>query len=226
MHGDRTGGQTTALINNILVIVALEESLMSILFNYVPNILLRRLARSGELAKAAVFGTGDERRRAAPHTTSPGLTGQCVDRLARVAAAGGDHELATRLLDEAEPLVVQISDPGLRAEVLAKLVGEIAARNRERAEELVAQITSTGLRAGVLTRLAEAAAAGGEHERAEVLVAEISDPGLRAGALAWLAEAAASGGEHDRAARLTAATEALTTQLTSSLHTEVSARLA
>ncbi len=157
----------------------------------------------------------------------PAKRAMALTQLARVAAASGDHDRAARLLDEAERLIEQISDPGLRAGILARLTGEIAAGgNRERAEALVAEITSKGLRAGALALLAEVAAAGGEHDWAEALVAEITDPGLRAGALAWLAEAAATGGDHDRAARLTSAAEALTTQVTRSLHAEVSARLA
>ncbi|MGQ0717616.1 MAG: hypothetical protein ACT4NP_09935 [Pseudonocardiales bacterium] len=175
----------------------------------------------------AVLGQPIRTEALAKGLPDPAKRANALTRLARVATAGGDHDRAARLLNEAEPLVAQIADPGLRAGALARLAGEMAAGgNRERAEALVAQITSMGLRAGGLARLAEAAAAGGDHDRAEALVAEISDPGLRAGTLAWLAEAAAAGGERNRAARLTALAEALSTQITRSLHAEVLARLA
>jgi hypothetical protein len=135
-----------------------------------------------------------------------------LTQLAQAAAAGGDHDRATRLTAAAE-VTAQVSDPTLRAEVLARLARVVAAGgDYGKAEALVAQITAPSQRAKGLAWLAGRVAVGGDHERADRLIDEAKSlvaqtpefpSGQRAKALGQLAEAVAVGGDHDRAEELT-----------------------
>jgi hypothetical protein len=110
-----------------------------------------------------------------------------LGQLAEAVAISGDPDRAAWLIDEAEALIAQITDPHSRSKAFGCLVeAVITSGDLDRPEALIAQITDPDSRSDVLGRLA-AAAACCDLNRAEVLIAQISKPGARARALSRVA---------------------------------------
>lgn len=179
---------------------------------YPSTLLVAAVAASGGPNRAEVLAgrITDSNRRA-----------RVLARLAQVVAAGGDHDRAARLADEAETLVGQIT-LDQRAWALTQIVEVMAdggnhdraGRLASHAEALTEWITSLYWRAEALARIAQAVTAGGDHDWAEALTELITKPKLRAEALARIAQAVAVGGEDDRAARLADEAATLARQIT------------
>jgi tetratricopeptide (TPR) repeat protein len=149
-----------------------------------------------------------------------------LDRAARLAAeiealvgllthpfeqAGASQELA-RLTAAAEDLAVQITDVGLRGQVLIRLAEVLArggdhshaARLATEVETLAAQKIDPVVRERAWACLVEALAISGDLERAEAITGRLTDPLQRTGALQALVEATAASGDLDKTQALIA----------------------
>ncbi|MEV0712865.1 ATP-binding protein, partial [Nocardia aurea] len=137
--------------------------------------------------------------RTVTHTSEPR---RHIDLLVEVAAmiASTDPDGAGQLVDRAETLTGQITDPSRRAHVLAGVVDVITAGDPDRAELIANQITVPWQRARAHARVVEVITVS-DPDRAELIANQITVPWQRADALARIAGVVASI-DRERALRL------------------------
>ncbi len=135
--------------------------------------------------------------------------GEALVCLVEAASKANDHERFSALSLRAEKLILRITNPRKRAQLLVILIKSVAAAGEfDRAERLTQQISFREKRAEALTELAGAAAANEETQRFLVLArrAELSirrtSKGWKSILLAELVKAVATAGEFDWADKL------------------------
>ncbi|MFC8845794.1 hypothetical protein [Micromonospora sp. NPDC057141] len=153
----------------------------------------------------------------APYRQAQALTG-----LVEAIAAGGEHEWAQTVANDAERVARSIADPHNQAELLIGLAQAVAtAGEHERARALATDAEHVILSTlqpyyieDPMVGLALVAAAVGEYERAEQYVGYVTEPCQQAFALSGLARAAAAAGEYERALALATDAERVARSIT------------
>ena len=188
-----------------------------------PGLQAEALARVGARSGTASAGRGDSplHHRPVPAGGGPGAGGGGAGRSGAAPAGGGDRPLhhqsgpasggpgtgsrsagRIRADQQAEAVARSITNPGRRAEALARVAGALAGAGQHQQAE-----------ADALARVAGALAGAGQHQQAarvagqaEAIARSITDPGRRADALARVADALAGSGDTHSACRVAAAT--------------------
>jgi len=198
-------GQPRPDLGHLLLLAAVRDDLAA-RNAHVPASLPATWAALGRPARAAALAGGI----AEPNTRAAAFTALFTE-----AARRGDEPGAAALLVTAEAAAREITNPGIQAGTLAKLITAAAGAGRyERAQALSAQLRDPYDRAGALGTAAIAAFGAGDTDRSARLAAAalaaaraIADPARRASALCDLAVARGAVAPEEAAAEAAAAAD-------------------